>query len=140
MRILTPANAYFGASGVNAAAGLPLAASSSITEDVNGDFGPISTPFFTPADGVYFWTLFVKTNSPSTAGTITVNVTQPGSGQTHGVTGNLALTGLAGAAVTISQGILFAADGIVNIEREVVGFVAPTANYSFYVTMYLLAG
>lgn len=139
MRILTPENSAFTPDGQYPGQGMVLAARYSITEDVAADFGPITVPMFTPPDGFYMWTAFVKTNVASTTGNIVITIEQPGSGVTAGMTGNLAIIGQGGHADIFTTDSLFSADGIFNVIREVTGFSGTPANYSAYVNMYKLA-
>lgn len=136
MRTLTPQNAAFQPSGITPTSGLPIASKYTLTEDVNGDFAPISAPFYTPNDGVYIWTILVKVNTASAAGNLSITVTQPLSGTTLVLGVNLATLGL---TATTQNFTIDSAGGIINVEREVTGFAGGPANYTVWVTAFILA-
>jgi len=140
MRILTPNTAAFTPTGITS--GLPLVAEWSITEDVSGDFGPLTVNIFTPDDGFYLVAVMVKTNTAGGGGSIVISPSQPGSGAFGGssVTGNLASAGAGGAQANDSTGMMFAAGGVFSVDREVTLYAAGPSNYSAYVKVYKMAG
>lgn len=140
MRIMLLNNSAFTPSAATPGQGMILAASYTLTEDVVADFAPITVPIFTPDDGFYFWTAFVKTNIASTTGLINIHLEQPGAPLTTGMTGNLAFVGPGGHGDIFITDSMFAVDGVFNVVREVTGFSGTPANYSVYVKMYRAAG
>lgn len=139
MRILTPANAAFLPNGVGPGNSIPIIADYAITEEVNADFGPITTPLFTPSDGVYLCTLFVKTNTTSASGAIAFQW-QQGGVLAQSIGGSLIATGRTGASFDAVYEMIFSGDGGIDIVREVTGFAGGPANYSAYAKFYKLLG
>lgn len=137
MRILTPSNSAFTPSGQ--AGSLPLTATYELTETVNADFGPTVVTMFTPPiDGNYLVAVFAQTISPAGAGTLDVDIDQPGGPfSIISVSGlNLATTGSGGFLNNFIFFPILTAYGDVTISRQVAGLGGGPVTYRITAAAY----